>query len=163
MKREGAGLTIAVLQQLKPGLNISGTDPSDDELKRAIQESLESGAYGVKLLGGHYPMTPDAMKRLIRICCDSYTFLAIHAGSTEHGSNLEGVREVIAAAEGRPLPISTHSAAAMSSRLRTKSGKPQTFSAVTLRLRPSPTSLLSTAAVPNAGMMSLRAVLRGHV
>lgn len=105
MKREGAGLTIAVLQQLKPGLNISGTDPSDDELKRAIQESLESGAYGVKLLGGHYPMTPDAMKRLIRICCDSYTFLAIHAGSTEYGSNLEGVREVIVAAEGRPFHL----------------------------------------------------------
>lgn len=105
MKNAGTGLTIGCLEQIRPGYNVSSQSPSNEELERVIETSLENGAFGVKLLGGHYPLTPEATARLIRLCSDMKVYLAVHAGSTENGSNILGMREVIELADGIPFHL----------------------------------------------------------
>ena len=54
IKENGTGLNIGCLEQLRPGVNLSSNHPSSQEILRAVQIALKKGAFGVKLLGGHY-------------------------------------------------------------------------------------------------------------
>ncbi|MCG5031796.1 amidohydrolase [Mesosutterella sp. OilRF-GAM-744-9] len=101
----GTGLNIALLEQLRPFKNISGPAPNEAELKAAVEAALENGAYGVKLLGGHYPMTPESTASLIRLCAENNAFLAIHAGTTQQGSNISGMSQIIELAAGNPFHL----------------------------------------------------------
>lgn len=101
----GTGLNIAVLEQLRPMKNISSSDPGRKELENAVEAALDRGAYGVKLLGGHYPMTPEATSRLIDLCSEKRVFLAIHAGTTQNGSNISGMEQIIDLARGRAFHL----------------------------------------------------------
>ena len=101
----GSGITVGCLEMIRPGWNVGSVSPDDSELKRVIDDALSRGAFGVKLLGGHYPLTPETEGRLIKLCDETGTYLGIHAGSTEHGSNIEGVKELFEAAAGRPFHL----------------------------------------------------------
>lgn len=105
MRENGSGINVGCLEQLRPGLNISSENPTDDELERVMRDALARGAFGVKLLGGHYPLTPDATARLIQLTSEAGVYFAVHAGSTEKGSNIEGMREVIELAHGTPFHL----------------------------------------------------------
>ena len=65
LRHDGAGLNIACLEYLRPGENLPDNHPTTDTLDRLITDALARGAFGVKLLGGHYPMTPEAEARLL--------------------------------------------------------------------------------------------------
>lgn len=105
MVRHGSGITIGCLEMIRPGWNIAGSNPGRDELANVSRGAVRRGAFGVKLLGGHYPLTPEASGKLIRVCSDEGIYLGIHAGSTAHGSNIEGVEEIISLAEGRAFHL----------------------------------------------------------
>src|SRR5829696_7182662 len=66
VKAVGAGLTIASLDSPTPGRGLSGESPSPAEIGQALDTSLDGGALGVKVLGGHYPFTPDATAEIFR-------------------------------------------------------------------------------------------------
>lgn len=75
-------------------------DPSTEEIAAFVNKALANGSYGVKILGGHFPLTPKANERLVRYCQENGVYIAWHAGSTETGSDLSGVKEAVAAANG---------------------------------------------------------------
>lgn len=99
----GRGLNIAVLNAILPGRNVSGNDPSAEEIDRFITQSLAGGALGVKLLGGHFPLTPRASARMVKAAADRGVYMAWHAGTTEQGSDLNGLKEAVALCDGHPL------------------------------------------------------------
>ena len=59
----------------------------------------------MKLLGGHYPLTPEASAQLIRLCDNTGVYLGIHAGSTEQGFNINGVKEIVDCADGHAFHL----------------------------------------------------------
>ena len=96
----GTGITYGTLEAIIPGTNIANNDPSTEEIRQFVENALSNGSYGVKILGGHFPLTPAASKRMVRFCQDNGIYIAWHAGSTENGSDMKGMREAVTAAAG---------------------------------------------------------------
>ena len=94
-RKDGCGINFAILQALLPGKNIASNDPSADEINAFIDKVLASGAYGVKILGGHFPLTPEASARVVELCNQRNVYVAWHAGTTPDGSNINGMRQAV--------------------------------------------------------------------
>lgn len=101
----GHGINAGSLQALAPGGYIKGVDADRSEIADAIDRALESGAFGVKILGGHYPFTPETTSRIIEEASKRKAYIAFHAGSTATGSNIEGFEEAVRMAAGNPLHV----------------------------------------------------------
>ncbi|TKG65706.1 amidohydrolase family protein [Prauserella endophytica] len=96
-----AGLTILGLQ----GLPAYSDGTPAGRVRDDVGAALRDGAIGIKLLGGHFPSTPDASARAIAEGAAAGCYVAFHAGTTAHGSNLDGMREALRLADGRPLHL----------------------------------------------------------
>ena len=71
----GVGINMAILQFASPPFTFKDANPSQQEMIDLIDKSLEEGALGVKLLGGHYPLEPEVsslLKANPNIFCESY-------------------------------------------------------------------------------------------
>ena len=103
----GAGLNLACIQYIRPGHTVTGTDPGKDELAELLRKSLKAGAIGFKIIGGHYPLTPEATARIIEITARNGAYVAFHAGTLaeDSGSNLNGLKEAADLAQGNPLHL----------------------------------------------------------
>ncbi len=101
----GCGINMAILQFASPPFTFDSTTPSKKEMENLIDKSLQDGALGVKLLGGHYPLTPKVSSELIKTALERKAYVAWHAGTTEHGSNIEGFLEAVSMADGYPLHL----------------------------------------------------------
>jgi hypothetical protein len=101
----GAGVNIAVLEAARDGQTLSSSRPSLAEQEAFVEKTLEAGGIGIKLLGGHFPMDTDISESFIGICSQKKAWIGWHVGSTKHGSNIEGMREAVSAANGRFLHI----------------------------------------------------------
>jgi len=95
MAREGAGIAVAVLNKLDPGVSISGPDASRQELSDYLESSLDAGALGLKLLGGHLPLSPETTMAAIEVVNRAGAYAAFHCGSTRNGSNLRGIQDAL--------------------------------------------------------------------
>ncbi|GAG62675.1 unnamed protein product [marine sediment metagenome] len=109
IKREitkyGCGLNVAVLEAIYPGNGIKIKDSPVEELKKAINKNLDSGAIGIKILGGHYPLTPETTYNILQITHQEKGYMGFHVGTTQTGSNIQGLEEAVKLAEGKPLHI----------------------------------------------------------
>ena len=105
LERSNTGLTLAFLYPLLPERTVSSTEPDTIELREVITKALSNGAFGIKIIGGHYPLTPETQRRTLEICEEMGCYCAIHAGSTEKGSNIEGLEELVGLAEDLPIHI----------------------------------------------------------
>jgi hypothetical protein len=105
LRKDGTGLTIGFCYPLVPGETVSDQDPDTGEIAHVADQALRQGALGVKILGGHYPLTPDATARAIRVAHDRRAWCAVHAGTQATGSNIEGLEELVTLADGLPLHI----------------------------------------------------------
>lgn len=103
--KNGAGLNIACLNQIKPNLTVNNSNPSATELQLLLRKTLESGGIGLKILGGHYPLTPQSISDAIDICEQELAYIAFHAGSTNSGSNIKGALEAISLAANKRLHL----------------------------------------------------------
>ncbi len=101
----GAGINMAILQFASPPFTFKNNHPTKVEMETLIDKSLEDGALGVKLLGGHYPLKPDVSSLLIKTALERRAYVAWHAGTSEHGSNIEGMQEAVEMADGYPLHL----------------------------------------------------------
>ncbi|MDA1279725.1 MAG: amidohydrolase family protein [Chloroflexi bacterium] len=94
MRRRGAGLNVASLMGLVPHSTISEDDPRPSVLRDAIADVKKRGGFGVKLLGGYYPFTPEASASAVKEANDQLAWIAFHVGTKESGSDMTGLREV---------------------------------------------------------------------
>jgi cytosine/adenosine deaminase-related metal-dependent hydrolase len=101
----GCGLTVGVLYPLVPGDTVPDRSPDEALIERILNRVLEQGALGLKVLGGHFPLTPEATRSVIAVCARHSVFCAVHAGTTETGSDVSGVEELVELAEGRPIHL----------------------------------------------------------
>jgi hypothetical protein len=88
-----------------PGDTVPSPDPSRRDIDRFLENAQSMGALGIKLLGGHYPLSPEAIGRSIEAAHAAGAYVAVHAGSTRSGSNLEGLEELIGLSGGLPVHI----------------------------------------------------------
>jgi hypothetical protein len=96
-------MTAGVLYPLVPGETVGGRDPSRGEIAEQWERQAPAGAFGLKVLGGHYPLTPEATARMIAFCAERGIHCGIHAGTTATGSNILGFEELAELAGGHPL------------------------------------------------------------
>jgi hypothetical protein len=101
----GVGLNIACNEHIRPGKNVAGENPSPREIETLLEESLEKGAIGLKILGGHHPLTPEASAAAIEVANRNKAYIAFHAGTTKMGPNIEGFLEAVKLAKGNFLHL----------------------------------------------------------
>ncbi|MCI5850372.1 MAG: amidohydrolase family protein [Sutterellaceae bacterium] len=101
----GSGINVAVLEAAREGYTIKTGRPGKEERAALIDRTLEHGGLGIKLLGGHFPMDTDICSDFISECAERGAWVAWHVGNTLHGSNIEGFRDAIDAADGKFLHI----------------------------------------------------------
>ena len=101
----GAGLNIASVEYVRPEHTVQTISPGADELQSLLDRCLSQGALGLKLLGGHYPLDPDATARAIEVVNQNRAYVAFHCGTSRTGSNSNGFLEAIALANGNALHI----------------------------------------------------------
>lgn len=99
----GVGMNIACIQYVRPGHTVRDTNPGEVELKSLLDECLTKGGLGFKMLGGHYPLTPEATAKAIEVVNKNKAYVAFHAGSLSKGSNIEGFLEAVELANGNSL------------------------------------------------------------
>jgi hypothetical protein len=99
----GCGMTVGVVFPLIPGETVRDRDPSRSEIEERLEEQLATGVLGLKVLGGHYPLSPDATARVIEVCADRGAHCGIHAGTTATGSDIRGLEELVELSAGRPF------------------------------------------------------------
>jgi len=101
----GVGINMACIQYVRPGHTVKDSNPQNEELQDLLADSLSRGAIGLKLLGGHYPLTSEATARAIKVANENKAYVAFHAGTLEKGSNLEGFLEAVELADGNALHL----------------------------------------------------------
>ncbi|MDR3561867.1 MAG: dihydroorotase family protein [Negativicutes bacterium] len=104
-RTHGVGLNIACINYVRPGHTVADENPGETELQNFLESSLSQGAIGFKLLGGHYPLTPEATARAIAVANHNKAYIAFHVGSKQQGSNIEGFLEAVTLASGNSLHI----------------------------------------------------------
>lgn len=105
VKNHGSGMNIACLSAFTFAGEGESDDMPDREIKNRIAAALRAGAIGVKLLGGHYPVSPGITRKVIQYAAEMKAYTAFHAGTTASGSNLKGMREAVELAGGHPLHL----------------------------------------------------------
>ena len=101
----GCGLTVGALHALIPGDTVPTDAPGETEIEDFLDRQLERGALGLKVLGGHFPLTPDSTRIAIEVCARRGVYCAVHAGTTSTGSDVTGVEELIELADGLPVHV----------------------------------------------------------
>ena len=94
IKRRGAGLNVAGNFALIPGMTVPNGRLAPAAARDVVRAALRQGCLGVKILGGYHPFTPDETASIIAESNAQLAYIAFHLGTTESGSQLEGLREV---------------------------------------------------------------------
>lgn len=98
ISQSGSGVNIAVLEAAREGQTLKTSRPTRAEQEAFIEKTLELGGIGIKLLGGHFPMDIDISESFITLANKHKAWIGWHAGSTQNGSNIKGMREAVNAA-----------------------------------------------------------------
>jgi hypothetical protein len=101
----GCGLTVGALHALIPGDTVADDSPSERTITEILDRQLELGAHGLKVLGGHFPLTPEATHTVLEVCGRRSVYCAVHAGTTATGSDVTGVEELVALAGDLPVHV----------------------------------------------------------
>ncbi len=88
----GVGQTVGALYPINREL--SDRDAPQGEIAGLVDEALAEGSLGIKIVGGHYPLTPETTSEIISAANERGCYIAFHLGTTETGSHIEGVREI---------------------------------------------------------------------
>lgn len=104
-KNFGVGVNLATIEYVRPHHTVDNDNPGEAEISSLIDKVMEHGSLGIKLLGGHYPLIPEATERCIDIAAKKKSYVAFHAGTSKNGSNIKGFLEAIALAGNNPLHI----------------------------------------------------------
>ncbi len=101
----GCGLNVGVLEAINTSKNNSLKNIKYSLLENTVVNNLEYGAIGVKILGGHFPLTPQTTSDVIEITNKYLGYVGFHVGTTATGSNIRGLEEAVILARDNPLHI----------------------------------------------------------
>jgi hypothetical protein len=73
--------------------------------RTAVASALDRGALGIKILGGHFPLSPTAQRNVIAACAEVGCLCVVHVGSTRTYSDIKGLEETLDLADGLPVHI----------------------------------------------------------
>ncbi len=104
MTQFGAGLNISCLESVRPGYNLEA-NAARDEIERVVEDALKKGAVGIKIMGGHYPLSPETTATVIKCCNEKKVAVAFHSGSLATKSDLEGFKESVHLSKGNRVHI----------------------------------------------------------
>ena len=65
MKRRGAGLNVACITGLQPGVIIPSENPTMDVIRDVVNREKKNGAIGLKILGGYHPFSSEITSDII--------------------------------------------------------------------------------------------------
>ncbi len=103
--RYGSGINFAVVESVRPGENLSSCNANYTELHTFIDKSMKVGAIGCKLLGGHYPLTPESSQHFVKAANDLSAYASWHAGSTLNINSIESLTDLIEWSSGYKLHV----------------------------------------------------------
>lgn len=95
VKAYGSGMNVAALTNVRAYGTAPGTDIDRKEIERIVKRAVEDGAIGVKITGGHNPLTPETTRNVIAAANQQRAYVAFHVGTTATGSNLNGLKEAV--------------------------------------------------------------------
>ena len=101
----GSGISIAIADAARASMTLSSSRPDLAEQRSFIEKTIASGGIGIKLLGGHFPMDLDVSASFIEEASRQNAWVAWHVGNTIHGSDIEGMRDAVEAANGHFLHV----------------------------------------------------------
>ena len=67
----GAGINVAMLEGFSPMKHCGTMTPTREQLEKFVRESLEKGAVGVKIMGGHWPLPLETSRELVKTANDT--------------------------------------------------------------------------------------------
>ena len=94
MIKRGAGLNVASLMGLVPHQTVPEDDPRPAILRDTVADVKSRGGFGVKMLGGYHPFTPETSADVVKEANDQLAWVAFHVGTKDSGSDMTGLREV---------------------------------------------------------------------
>jgi len=95
LKAHGSGMNVATLTNVRSYGTVPGTEVDRREIEKVVKRAVEDGAIGVKITGGHNPLTPETTRNIIAIANQQRAYVAFHVGTTATGSNLNGLKEAV--------------------------------------------------------------------
>lgn len=101
----GTGLNVAFLTNIRSYYPNSGDRLSDEQISEAVSRAVGEGALGIKITGGHRPFTPETTARIVEECNRQGVYIAFHVGTTETGSDINGLIEAVDLAGDNGLHI----------------------------------------------------------
>lgn len=91
----GAGLNVAIVDRMEPSELWNTDNPRKDLIQSFIDDKTSQGAIGVKLVGGHWPLSVQACRTTIELCNEKHVYVAWHAGSSTARSDILGMKQAI--------------------------------------------------------------------
>jgi len=102
----GSGINVACLSTyVGEDEDIDDNNFDKNFLKEYTKDQVTKGAIGMKLVGGHYPMSPETTSDLIKFANEERIYVAFHVGTSGSGSNIVGFEEAVKLAKGSRLHI----------------------------------------------------------
>jgi cytosine/adenosine deaminase-related metal-dependent hydrolase len=105
MNKKGAGLNMACIHAVAPGFSVKNDRPSLKELRKLFKAVTSKGAIGFKILGGHFPLTPDATVLCTEVAKENNGYCAFHVGTTETQSDIKGFFEAVELSAGKNVHL----------------------------------------------------------
>ncbi len=105
MRDYGSGINVGVMEGIVPGKNFPSADADDAAIDSFVSKALEDGALGVKILGGHYPLTPETNYKVVGRARKQGARVAWHCGSTATDNTILAVREFFEITKGHSVHL----------------------------------------------------------
>ena len=105
IKTVGGGINAGCMNAVFAEKDLPTDTVNGTKTRAFLEERLDAGAFGIKIMGGHYPFSPEVTGNIIEESAAIKSYIAFHCGSTATGSNIKGLLEAIDLAGDNPLHI----------------------------------------------------------
>ncbi len=105
VKKYGCGLNVGICEAALPDTNLPGRTVDRGTVRDFVSKTIDRGAYGIKVLGGHNPFDPDTTHSIFQEVNAQKVHASFHVGTTATASNLTGLREAVAMSKDCQMQI----------------------------------------------------------
>ncbi len=92
VKEGGVGQTVGGLFSINHAFD--DVSAGFDEVEPLVERAIDEGSLGIKIVGGHYPLSSALTAEVIEEANRNRCYIAFHLGTAESGSHLRGVEEI---------------------------------------------------------------------